>query len=121
MVRALFDTNILIDYLNGISQAREELKRFDDRAISAISWIEVMVGAPEQSQTATRAFLEGFTRIEVDQAVSESAVAIRRELRLRLPDAIVLASARTQGRLLVTRDAKDFANDDPGVRVPYRL
>lgn len=38
MVGALFDTNILIDYLRGIPAAREELERFEQRAISLITW-----------------------------------------------------------------------------------
>ena len=42
----LFDTNILIDYLNGIPQAREVLTEYHaNPAISAITWMEVMVGA----------------------------------------------------------------------------
>ena len=40
MVGALFDTNILIDHLNAIPQAREEIERFDSRAISIITWID---------------------------------------------------------------------------------
>lgn len=44
--RALFDTNILIDYLNGIPQARDVLVEYHiNPAISAITWMEVMVGA----------------------------------------------------------------------------
>ncbi len=49
MVKALFDTNILIDYLNGIPQAREEVALYDDSAISIISWMEVMAGASEEA------------------------------------------------------------------------
>ena len=33
MVNVLFDTNILIDYLNGIEQAKAELNRHADKAI----------------------------------------------------------------------------------------
>ena len=38
---------------------------------------------------------------------------------MKLPDAIVWASARRQGRLLVSRNTKDFPAGDPGVRHPY--
>ena len=44
MVKALFDTTVLIDYLNGVESARVERARFDGRCISVISWVEVMVG-----------------------------------------------------------------------------
>lgn len=121
MVKALFDTNILIDYLSGIEQARDELKRYSECAISMISWMEVMVGVADEHRDATKAFLASFSLIDIDAAVADEAVKLRRQHRLKLPDAIVWASARTHDRLLVTRDAKDLPVDDPGVRIPYRL
>ena len=47
MVKALFDTNILVDYLNAVPEARTELQRYTERAISIITWMEVMVGAED--------------------------------------------------------------------------
>ena len=34
MVKALFDTNILVDYLNAVPQARAEFQRYTEKAIS---------------------------------------------------------------------------------------
>lgn len=45
MVNVLFDTTILIDYLNGISDAAKEIGRYREKAISPITWMEVMAGA----------------------------------------------------------------------------
>ena len=121
-MRALFDTNILIDYLSGIAAAREEVARHDDASISIITWMEVLVGASDERETARlKWFLSGFQRVAIDDSVSELAVAIRRKHRIRLPDAIIWASARSIGGLLVTRNTKDFPPDDPGVRVPYSI
>jgi hypothetical protein len=39
-LKALFDTNILIDYLNGVVGARAEVEHYERPAISVISWIE---------------------------------------------------------------------------------
>ena len=44
-VSELFDTNVLIDHLNGIAKATRELRLSNDPAISMITWIEVMTGA----------------------------------------------------------------------------
>lgn len=121
MVKALFDTNILIDYLNAVPEARDELDRFGERAISLISWMEVMVGAEPAVEADTRAFLDGFDVIAVDERIAERAVSLRRERRIKLPDAIVWASAQVHGFLLVTRNVKDFPPGDPGVRAPYAL
>lgn len=51
MVKALFDTNILIDFLNAVPHAREELALYKDKAISVISWMEVLVGADAKVET----------------------------------------------------------------------
>ncbi len=121
MVRALFDTNILIDYLNAVPQARSELRRYDESAISIVTWMEVMIGAGPDVEVATRAFLAGFGVLGVDGKVAERAVQLRRKLRIRLPDAIIWATAQTHAMLLVTRNTNDFPINDPGVRAPYSL
>lgn len=121
MVGALFDTNVLIDHLNAVPQARAEIARFEDRAISIVTWMEVMVGADTEVSDGTARFLEGFTVIALDNAVAERAVALRRRHRIKLPDAVIWATAQVAGRILVTRNTKDFPKDDPGVREPYVL
>jgi predicted nucleic acid-binding protein len=121
MVKALFDTNILIDFLYAVPQARKELDRFEDKAISVVTWMEVMVGASASADAGTRGFLASFVLIELDEGVADRAVALRREHRIKLPDAIVWASAQTQSRLLVTRNTKDFPASNPGIRHPYTL
>ncbi len=121
MVKALFDTNILIDYLRGIPAAHEELGRFPDKAISIVTWMEVLAGATPAVEQATRGFLDGFALIQLDQAAAERAIVLRQRHRLKLPDAIVWACAQVHDMLLVTRDTKGFPEDDPGVRVPYRV
>jgi predicted nucleic acid-binding protein len=121
MVKALFDTNILIDYLNAVPQARDELGRYDARSISIISWMEVMVGAPAEVEEATRAFLAGFSIIGLDDEIAVGAVSLRRRHGIKLPDAIIWATAEVSSLLLVTRNTRDFGRDNPGVRVPYSL
>ncbi len=85
MVGALFDTNILIDFLQGEIAAREELARYDAPAISIVTWMEVMVGATDSNEAATRAFLSRFEVVHVDVEVADTAVALRRWHRIKLP------------------------------------
>lgn len=120
MVKALFDTNILIDYLNAVPEARDELMRHNDPAISVITWMEVLVGAPTETEAATRAFLSGFTLIELDSNVATRTVSLRRAHRIKLPDAVIWASAQAHSMLLITRNTTDYPADDPGIRVPYQ-
>lgn len=119
MVKALFDTNILIDYLNAAPEARDEMARYSDRAISIVTWMEVLIGAAPEAEARTRAFLDSFALIELDGDVAARAVAIRRMHRMKLPDAVIWASAQAHSMLLVTRNTKDYPADDPGIRVPY--
>jgi predicted nucleic acid-binding protein len=121
MVKALFDTNILVDYLNAVPQARTELQRYPEKAVSIITWMEVMVGAGPGLEAATRSFLAGFNILAVDEKVAACAVALRRDHRIKLPDAVIWATAQVHALLLVTRNIKDFPKGDPGVRAPYRL
>jgi hypothetical protein len=81
--------------------------------------MEVMVGTTAATQAGTRAFLAGFTSLAINEQVAERAVVLRQGKRIKLPDAIVWASAQTCDRLLVTRNTKDFPTAEPGVRVPY--
>ena len=120
-MKALFDTNILIDYLNGIELARDELDRFPEILISVITWAEVMVGTKPEDEAVVRKFLARFKQVPFNSEVAEKAVLIRRETRIRLPDAIIRASAEVENALLVSRNTKDFPEGEPWLRVPYHL
>ena len=119
--KVLFDTNILIDYLSGVAKARSELERFRDRAISVISWMEVMAGTTPADEAQVRAFLMTFRIVPITSGVAERSFLLRRKKSLKLPDAIILASAEVENRLLVTRNSRDFPAGGPGVRIPYKI
>lgn len=121
MVKLLFDTNILVDYLNAVTQAKVELELYSEKAISAITWMEVMVGTTPKTEAGTRAFLATFERLSVDEDVCELAVALRKQHKIKLPDAIVWSTAQVHNLQLVTRNTKDFDRAAPGIRVPYEI
>jgi predicted nucleic acid-binding protein len=121
-VHAVVDTNILVDYLVGVADADVELRRYDVVSISHMSWMEVMAGAePGDDERRTRAFLRRFIVRPIDSDVAERAVLLRRAHRVRLPDAIIWATAQHLGQLFVTRNTKDFSPGGVGIRVPYTL
>jgi hypothetical protein len=121
-MRAIVDSDVLIDYLQGENKAKLELDRYPKREISIVSWMEIMAGADsEEEEKACRGFLNSFIIHQLTMEVASEAVNIRKEHRIRLPDAIVWATARNQGCLLVTRNTKDFAGTEPGIRFPYEI
>jgi predicted nucleic acid-binding protein len=121
-MKAIFDSDVLIDYLQGVAQAKKELARYRQPHYSMISFIELHCGARDAEETkAVDTLLSTLTRVELTEEVARRAVELRRELRLKLPDAVVLASAEMEGCILVTRNMRDFPKDDPRVRFPYTV
>jgi predicted nucleic acid-binding protein len=119
-----FDANIVIDALAGYSPARSEIERasgYGSRPwISRMAWIEVLSKGDEAMVREAMAFLSRFGLDEIDDEISRRAAALRRErFRLKSPDAIILATAQIRGRVLITRNTKDFPAQMPGIRVPY--
>lgn len=110
-MRAVFDTNIIIDALNGVPQADDEYGRYERVLISRITWMEVLVGAQEDD-TELRDLLETqFDIVPLNLAVAEKVVQLRRAYHLRLPDAIIWATAQVNEAVLVTGNTKDFGPD----------
>jgi len=119
-----FDSNIVIDALRGFVEARIELRRAVERGgriwISRIVWIEVMSKGSGETMRRAERFLSGFGIDEIDEEIGTRAASLRRERPgLKASDALVLATALTRGRVLVTRNVKDFPESMPGIRVPY--
>lgn len=120
------DANILIDSLLEHDPARREIVRIAESGarmwVSRMAWIEVLSKGSDAVVREAVMFLSRFGLDEIDEEISLRAAALRRERpRLKLPDAIILATAQIRGRVLVTRNTKDFPAEMPGIRVPYTL
>ena len=121
-----FDTGIVLDILAGHTPARSELQRAMSQGgrpwVSRLTWAEILSQATVDCLRDVEAFMAGFSIDEIDEEIAMRAAALRRERReLGLLDAIVLATAMTRGRVLVTRNTKDFPAAMPGIRIPYTL
>lgn len=120
------DANILIDALLGHPPAHAEIRRIADSGsgmwISRMAWIEALSKGSEGTVREARRFLGRFRMDEIDESIADRAAALRRDRpRLKSTDAIILATAQLRGRVLVTRNVKDFPAAMPGIRVPYIL
>lgn len=120
------DANILIDSLLGHDPARLEITRIAASGarmwVSRMAWIEVLSKGNDAVVRDVLLFLSRFGLDEIDDEISHRAAALRRERpRLKSPDAIILATAQIRGRVLVTRNTKDFPAEMPGIRVPYTI
>ena len=106
----LIDTNIIIYYLEGEQAAVSFLHTHRGQlALSSITWMETLsypFSADEEQ--LVRIFLQEFRLIEVISPVIELTIETRRKKKIKLPDAIIAASAIHNDLILVTRNIKDF-------------
>ena len=80
-----------------------------------------MVSANQETESVLRGFLNDFICLPIDNIVGEAVVALRRNYKIKLPDAIVWENAHQHNRILVTRDIKDFGANEPGILMPYSI
>jgi len=120
-LNALIDSDVLLDFLDGFAPAAREIARYRHCSISIISWMELVAGVSNSADEQTRReFLNHFRIVPLTTQIAEEAVMLRRKHRLKLPDAIIWATAIIENCLLVSRNTKDFPHNQPSVRFPYR-
>jgi predicted nucleic acid-binding protein len=119
MTAGYLDTNILVGFFKGEGAIKATLERFDSLKIPAVVYAEFLVGLPyrEQRDAADQAIKTLFDIVHTDDRICAEAAELRRKTRLKLPDAMVYATARLGGGVLITRD-KDFSADSPDIVVP---
>jgi toxin FitB len=122
VLRYLIDSNILIYFIT--ASASDEvlitIKKIllSSFFISIITKIEVLGWNKhtEESYRMTDDLLKYGTIIPVDEAVAAHAIYIRRKTNIKLPDAVIAATAISLSSTLVTRNSKDF-NSITGIEI----
>jgi toxin FitB len=105
VARILVDSDVLVDHLRG---HRRLVRGQDDVFVSAVTRAELFAGRGAEERRIRRR-LEAMTELPVDAAVAERAGRIRRATNIRLPDALIAATAIEHRLTLVTRNRRDFA------------
>jgi predicted nucleic acid-binding protein len=114
---AVYDSVILIDAINDRNQMQTRIGLDADRTISVITRTEVLTGVNnDEDQIIACAMLDSCENIPVTEDIANLAAELRRQYRLKTPDAIIYATARTLGISLVTRDT-GFPDETDVVRV----
>ena len=103
MADVLVDTDVFIDHLRGAAAIRAGRHRLH---YSVITRAELFAG--NTATNLTTQLLAPFRELSVDRAVAERAGRIVREFDVRLPDAIIAATALEHGLVLSSRNRKDF-------------
>lgn len=104
-LQAVCDTNIAIYLLSGDKELADLLHGLDAK-LSFISELELL-SKPDMTQpeaTKTKAFINSCTVIEMSPAIKKKTIEIRQRSRIKLPDAIVAATAISLNLPLITAD-----------------
>ena len=114
-MKYLWDTNIVIYYLQ--QQFPPAAEKFIDSilpisqpAISAITEIELLCWKTdnEEDTNTLQSFISDAQIFELEKNIKIKTVEIRRANSIKLPDAIIAATALIHDFTLLTRNLKDF-------------
>jgi predicted nucleic acid-binding protein len=111
----LIDSDILIDFLRGLNEARDFLFRLRKEGkllISVINVTEIYSGKEIKQPTKRKIidhFLSEFEIIPLDENLAKQAGKIRLNYQLPFADAIVAATAIKTRSYLVTRNIRHFS------------
>jgi predicted nucleic acid-binding protein len=117
----LLDTNTIIDYLKGSLPAGGMLMVSNvadtDPAMSVISKIELLgFRTPAQNEEAlAEAFVEGSMIFNLTEDIINQTIILRKLHSIKLPDAIIAATALVNNLTIITRNISDF-DKIPGLK-----
>lgn len=108
------DSDILIDYLRGVENARSFLMSAAEKSnlsISVVSIVELYAGKETKDEDKRKridGFLQGFILIGMDGSLARTAGKLRRDHEKPFADMIIAATALDYNLCLVTRNIKHF-------------
>lgn len=102
----LIDTNICIYLLKGNTTV-SDLLQDQSIAISVITEMELYAFQDQSSESIKilDTFIESVTIVDIDHKVKFNTIKIRRDTKLKLPDAIIAASALSYDLPFISADA----------------
>lgn len=126
-MKYLIDTDIMIDYLRGLTPAIQFIEKnlmVDSCFLSVITVAELYAGVGEGKERRTLdQFISIFTLIELNQDIAQIGGIFRRDYwkshHVGLADAIIAATAKTIHAELVTLNIKHYPMLSE-VLVPYK-
>ncbi len=119
--RGIFDSNVIIFFSKGKIDIAELSAKYEELCVSIITYVEVYAYEFEdkKEKALIDRFFENVEIIEVNRKIAAQAILYRKSKtkKIKLPDAIILASAKYISADLITDDTADFQSVDPSVKV----
>ena len=110
----LCDTNIFINLFKGQLKVKTALDKIgkENIALSIITYAEIIYGTKKSGITTIKSFFDQYTEIDIDINVSKVFKGIvlnySYNQNIKIPDALIAATAISLGLPLYTYNNKDF-------------
>jgi len=118
---AVADSNLIIFFSKGKINLKKLRSKYDKLYVSIITYMEVYAFefTVQAELDLIDEFFDSVEIIEVNQEIADQAIIYRKNKskKIKLPDAIILASAKYVNADLLTDDWDDFQNIDSTVIV----
>ncbi len=111
--RYLIDSNVIIDFCNGrLSQNSRKFLETIDPEISIITNIELFAtkNITEQEHALLERFVAITTIHPINSDLVKTTIDLRQNCRMKLPDALIAATALVFNLTLLSRNVGDFKN-----------
>jgi predicted nucleic acid-binding protein len=125
--RYLIDTNILI-YHFADAVPEEEIEKIknifkESFAISIVSKIEFLGWKKhtDEGYRSAEEFIQHAKVININKRIADKTIELRRKHSIKLPDALIAATALTHHLTLITRNDEDFKNMNLKIYNPFRI
>jgi predicted nucleic acid-binding protein len=115
--RYLIDTNVVVDYL-GRKLPEVAMVYMDDVIdavpnVSVVTKIEVLgFNTPDEYYHLLVSFMADALVFDLSEGVVNECIKLRKLYKIKLPDAIIAATAVYHNLVLITRNVKDFSRVD---------
>ncbi|WP_409029266.1 type II toxin-antitoxin system VapC family toxin [Gracilimonas sediminicola] len=122
--KMIVDTNIFIDFLKGNEDAVHFIQKNQPVSTSVVVVSELYSGVKTKAEmNELSSFLSFVNKIDVTEAIARKAGLLRRKYHkshgIKIPDAIIAATAEQQGVPIATLDKKHFSVLTNNLIIPY--
>ncbi len=123
----LLDTNVLIYYSNGMLNEKPVIEEMFKESfnISIVSKIEYLGWAGyrgnDRQNKSAREFIDIGNVLDLDNKIAEETISIRQKYSIKIPDAIITATAKIYRLILVTANVYDFTGVGVEIINPFDM
>ncbi len=114
--KSILDSNLIIFFSKGKLDLAKLRSKYDKFYVSIITYMEVYAYEfiVQSEKNLIDQFFQSVEIVEVNQSIADQAIIYRKNKskKIKLPDAIILASAKYVNADLLSDDWDDFQNID---------